>query len=102
MTTMDTATGATAGSATGATTAVTVRYFAAARAASGVDEETLAVVPPATVDAVLAAATKTHGAELERVLTRCSYLHNGVSVHDGTASMQAGDTLDILPPFAGG
>lgn len=85
-----------------ATTTVTVRYFAAARAASGIDEEPVTVPAPATVDTVLRAATFAHGAELERVLTRCSYLHNEVAVHNRGEAMAEGDQLDILPPFAGG
>jgi molybdopterin converting factor small subunit len=85
-----------------ATVAVTVRYFAAARAASGVDEETLSVVEPATVDSALAAAVAAHGDELQRVLARCSYLRNSVAVHGLSTPLAEGDALDVLPPFAGG
>lgn len=81
---------------------MTVRYFAAARAASGVDEERLSLPAPATVAAVLRAAVAAHGAELDRVLTRCSYLHNALAVHDRGALLSEGDQLDVLPPFAGG
>lgn len=86
---------------------VTVRYFAAAWAATGVEEETITVAAgpdgrPPTVADVLAAAVDRHGAELERVLTRCSYLRNAVAVHEVSTVVQAGDTLDVLPPFAGG
>lgn len=83
-------------------TNVTVRYFAAARAASGVDEEALSLPTPATIAAVLRAAVAAHGADLERVLTRCSYLHNSVAVHEHADVMADGDQLDVLPPFAGG
>lgn len=84
------------------TTTVTVRYFAAARAASGVDEEELTLPAPVTIAAVLAAAVEAHGTELDRVLGRCSYLHNALAVHARDAVMAEGDQLDVLPPFAGG
>lgn len=83
--------------------AVVVRYFAAARAAAGAPEETLTVPSPATVDNVLAVAATRHGARLEQVLARCSYLLNEVAVHTAdTAAVADGDVLDVLPPFAGG
>lgn len=84
------------------TAAVSVRYFAAARAASGIDEERLVVAGPATVEAVLAAAVSAHGDELERVLARCSYLRNSIAVHGLSTPLNDGDVLDVLPPFAGG
>lgn len=84
------------------TVTVTVRYFAAARAASGVDEERLVVAAPATVQSVLAAAVVAHGDDLERVLERCSYLRNTVAVHGLSTPLRDGDALDVLPPFAGG
>lgn len=81
---------------------VSVRYFAAARAASGVDEELLAVDAPATVESTLAAAVVAHGDELKRVLERCSYLRNSIAVHGLSTRLNDGDVLDVLPPFAGG
>lgn len=82
--------------------AVTVRYFAAARAASGVDEESLVVAGPATVETVLATAVAMRGEALEKVLSRCSYLRNTVAVHGMSTALLDGDVLDVLPPFAGG
>lgn len=90
------------GGAASSTVAVTVRYFAAARAASQVDEETLAVRSPASVESVLAAAVESHGDALRRVLERCSYLLNSVAVHGLSTPLGDGDALDVLPPFAGG
>jgi molybdopterin converting factor small subunit len=81
---------------------VTVRYFAAAKAAAGVDSERLDVPPYATVDDVLAVARDRHGAELARVLERCSFLLDEVAVRDRTHAVHAGATIDVLPPFAGG
>ena len=42
-----------------------------------------------------------HGA-LEQVLGRCSLLLNGARTDDAGAALAAGDTVDVLPPFAGG
>jgi molybdopterin converting factor small subunit len=81
---------------------VTVRYFAAARAAAGRDEESLELPAPATVADVIGAAQQRHGEALARVLQRCSYLHNATAVHDHGISLQDGDQIDVLPPFAGG
>jgi molybdopterin converting factor small subunit len=87
----------------GTTTAtVTIRYFAAARAAAGAETEPLELRKDATVDDALAAIRERHGAELARVLDRCSFLLDEVAVRDRSAIVPAGATLDILPPFAGG
>jgi len=81
--------------------AVTVRYFAAARAAAGADAETVSVPPGAGV-AELAAALAERNDQLAKVLDRCSYRRDGVAVRDQSVAMQAGETIDVLPPFAGG
>ena len=83
-------------------TTVTVRYFAAARAAAGVELERLDVPADGTVDDVLAAARARHGAELARVLERCSFLLDEVAVRDPATPLPDTATLDVLPPFAGG
>ncbi|MHA6624275.1 MoaD/ThiS family protein [Pseudonocardia sichuanensis] len=87
---------------TTSTATVTIRYFAAARAAAGVETEPLALPDGATVDDVLAAARTRHGAELARVLDRCSFLLDEVAVRDRATVVPAGATVDVLPPFAGG
>jgi len=105
---------------------MTVRYFAAARAAAGAAEESLTVpaVPAgrlsgdaaepstaapstaapstATVDAVLEAAIGRHGGALATVLRRCSFLLDEVAVHGSQTRVRTGQILDVLPPFAGG
>jgi molybdopterin converting factor small subunit len=106
---------------------VTVRYFAAARAAAGVSEERLTVPGPVdlsvsdvrgvpaggvpaggvpaggvTVAVVLAEASDRHGPELARVLQRCSFLLDEVAVHGLDTVVHDGQLLDVLPPFAGG
>ena len=80
---------------------VTVRYFAAARAAAGAESETV-VVRPGTTVAELVDRIAARGSRLASVLGRCSYLCDGVAVRDETAPLCAGNTLDVLPPFAGG
>ncbi|WP_235682841.1 MoaD/ThiS family protein [Mycolicibacterium alvei] len=81
--------------------AVTVRYFAAAAAAAGVDTETLDLAKDATI-ASLVEQLSGRGSELARVLKRCSYLCDGVAVRDLNRPMSTPQTIDVLPPFAGG
>lgn len=81
---------------------VTVRYFAAARAAAGTESETLDVPGGASVDDLLAVARERHDPAFARVLERCSYLLDEVAVRDRSTPVPAGATLDVLPPFAGG
>ena len=76
-----------------------VRYFAGAAEAAGTDEEQL---EGATVGEVLAAAQRAHGDRLATVLERCSVLHAGRYADDEATPVSAGDTIDVLPPFAGG
>ena len=64
------------------TTTLTVRYFAAARAAAGVESDKVQVDAAATVDDLLAAIRAQHGSELDRVLQRCSFLLDEVAVRD--------------------
>ena len=80
---------------------VTVRYFAAARAAAGSDSEQLSVRSGATVGELVDGLAD-RSQELARVLSRCSYLCDGVAVRDQAQPLQAGNTIDVLPPFAGG
>lgn len=81
--------------------AVTVRYFAAARAAAGVDSEIIAL-PPGTTVAGLVDGLARRDSRLASVLSRCSYLRDGIAVRNDAAALSAGDTIDVLPPFAGG
>jgi sulfur-carrier protein len=81
---------------------VVVRYFAAARAAAGAEEEKLQVTADATIADLLDAVRDEHGAELSTVLDRCSYLLDEVAARDLTTPLHDGATLDVLPPFAGG
>jgi molybdopterin synthase sulfur carrier subunit len=85
----------------GRSVAITVRYFAAARAASGSETEQLMVCPGATVEELIGELAS-HSQTLARVLTRCSLLCDGVAVRDRAQLLRAGNTIDVLPPFAGG
>jgi len=84
------------------TKTLTVRYFAAARAAAAVETEKVQVEATATVDDLIAAVRAQHGPELGRVLDRCSFLLDEVAVRDRATPVGGADTFDVLPPFAGG
>ncbi|UKA55879.1 MoaD/ThiS family protein [Arthrobacter sp. FW305-BF8] len=86
-----------------------VRYFAAARAAAGMDEERFELPAGSTVESLLAAVLDVDRPEppagtppLDRILARSSFLLNEVAVRDRTTVLAAGDVVDVLPPFAGG
>ncbi len=78
---------------------VTVRYFAGARAAAGVDTE---IREAATLDQLVAQLVAAHGERLERVLTACSFLVDGTSARQRGLALRPGAVVDVLPPFAGG
>jgi molybdopterin synthase sulfur carrier subunit len=80
-------------------TAVTVRYFAGARAASGVDTETREA---ASLDQLVGQIVDAHGARMAKVLTACSFLVDGTQTRDRALELSPGAVVDVLPPFAGG
>jgi molybdopterin converting factor small subunit len=87
-----------------ATPRVQVRYWAAAKAAAGLAAEEIA---GRTVADVVAAARDRHAGEprFDKVLSVCSFLlgERPLGTSDlGEVAVQDGDTLDVLPPFAGG
>jgi molybdopterin converting factor small subunit len=84
------------------TLTVVVRYFAAARAAAGVEEEKLQLPAGATVASLIETVRAQHGPELARVLGRCSYLLDEVAVRDQDTVLHDAAAVDVLPPFAGG
>lgn len=77
---------------------VTVRYWAAAKAAAGVAEEQHAA---GTLGELVRDLGGARGPALARVLERCSFLVDGVRGHPETP-LVAGVTVEVLPPFAGG
>lgn len=83
------------------TVAVTIRYFAAAAAAAGVEIETLGLSSGTTI-AELVEQLGNRDAALARVLLRCSFLADGVAVRDTASTITTPQTIDVLPPFAGG
>ena len=78
---------------------VTVRYFAGARAAAGVDTESR---DAGSLDELVGQIVGEHGERLERVLTACSFLVDGTTTRDRSLSLADGAVVDVLPPFAGG
>jgi molybdopterin synthase sulfur carrier subunit len=83
-------------------TALTVRYFAGARAAAGVPDESIELTGESTVADVLTLVHERHGEKLGRVLAASSFLLDGVAVRDRGVAVPPGAMLDVLPPFAGG
>ena len=78
---------------------VTVRYFAGARAAAGVDAEQRSA---ATLDELVRGLAAAHGEKLARVLPACSFLVDGTTTRDRALALSPGSVVDVLPPFAGG
>lgn len=81
---------------------VRVRYFAGARAAAGLTEETVQLAAGATLHDLVTDLSGRHGDALTRVLTACSFLLDGVAVRDKAIAVPDGSDVDVLPPFAGG
>lgn len=80
---------------------VTVRYWAGARAAAGVDDERLDAGSVAELVAALAARTPA----LAPVLALSSLLVDGLVVREAARDVNAlreGQVVEVLPPFAGG
>jgi molybdopterin converting factor small subunit len=85
-------------------TKVTIRYWAAAKAAAGTAEE---IVQADTLAAALAEAVARREADsqLPAVLARSSFLVDGSAVGGRAADsvpLPEGAVIEVLPPFAGG
>lgn len=74
-----------------------VRFFAAAEEAAGTAEEAR---DETTLDALRAALIADHPG-LGGVLPRCAVLVDGAR-RDDDAPLTGSETIDVLPPFAGG
>ena len=85
---------------------ITVRYWAAARAAAGTDHDELAVDGPVTLTEVVRRAVAVHPeGRLAGVLEVCSVLvgDRPVKTQDpATVEVAPGESVEFLPPFAGG
>lgn len=77
---------------------VKVRFFAAARAAAGVDTASFDTAP---LSNILAEACHDNPT-LAHVLAQCSFLIDSLAVHDLEVHVKNGSTVDVLPRFAGG
>jgi molybdopterin synthase sulfur carrier subunit len=75
-----------------------VRLFAAAAAAAGTTELSTAAPTLSALQLELLAAHP----GLEPVLVRCSFLVDGRTVRQGDPALAGVETVDVLPPFAGG
>ncbi|MGI8677367.1 MAG: MoaD/ThiS family protein [Jatrophihabitans sp.] len=75
---------------------VTVRYWAGARRAAGVDHETLPVTTIGELRTLLAGRP-----ELAGISAVASFLVDGQQAGE-TTSLPDGAEVDVLPPFAGG
>ena len=88
------------------TNVITVRYWAAAKAAAGTVSDDVAVNGSTTLAELRAAAAALHpGTRLAEVLAACSTLVGDRPV--GTADpatyvIEPGSSVEFLPPFAGG
>ncbi|NYG54677.1 MoaD/ThiS family protein [Nocardioides perillae] len=85
---------------------ITLRYWAAAKAAAGTDADEVAVDGPVTLSRLLLEARRLHPeGRLPGVLEVCSVLVEDRPVaSDDPAEVlvQPGETVQFLPPFAGG
>lgn len=87
-----------------------VHFFAAARAAAGTAQTTVQhhQLSSPSLGALIDVLGRdfegknTGAMGLADVLTRCSFLVDGVSITDLTTSLENAHRVDVLPPFAGG
>ncbi len=88
------------------TEVITVRYWASARSAAGVEADRLAVDGPISLAEVVARAVDLHpGSRLSDVLHVCSVLVGDRPVSSEEPSevqVSPGASVEFLPPFAGG
>ena len=79
---------------------VTVRLFAAARAAAG---QPVLAVDPGPLDSLVASLAAAHPPRLAQVLAVSTLVCDGVRLDPTDRSVvPAGAVIDVLPPFAGG
>ncbi len=85
---------------------IRVRYWAAARSAAGVPEEDIDVPGPVSLTELLAEVVRRHpDGRLPDVVKACSVLVGDRPVSSGDPAavvVRPGDTVEFLPPFAGG
>jgi molybdopterin synthase sulfur carrier subunit len=88
------------------TETITVRYWASARSAAGVESDRIPVEGPISLADVVARAVGLHpGTPLREVLHVCSVLVGDRPVSSeepGDVLVPPGASVEFLPPFAGG
>ena len=99
--------GALAGQTSSAAGHVRLRYWASARAAAGVEEDVVEVTGPVTLSVLRERAQALHAASsrFAAVLGTCSVLGGDRPVGSedpGSVQVAPGETVEFLPPFAGG
>ena len=77
---------------------VEIRFFAAARAAAGVDQ---LFCPSAQFQEIISELCRSQPA-LAHVIEQCSFLLDSVAVHEHNIVVHDGSVIDVLPRFAGG
>ncbi|MFS3127165.1 MoaD/ThiS family protein [Nocardioides sp. Bht2] len=85
-------------------TSITVRYWAAARAATGRHDDDFPAIEPLTLAELRSLVVARHP-DADAVLGLCSVLVNDRPVNGDAAlehQVRAGDSVEFLPPFAGG
>ena len=85
---------------------ITLRYWAAARSAAGVESDSLPVSGTITLAQVYAAARALHDdVRFSRVLGSCSVVVGDRPVASNDPALvrvEPGSSVEFLPPFAGG
>lgn len=90
---------------------ITLRYWASARAATGTAEERVDVAGPVSLAALIAGSVDRNGAaagrsaRISEVLGCCSVLlgdRQVANLDPADVIVEVGQTVEFLPPFAGG
>jgi len=83
-------------------TQVRLHYWAGARAAAGVEEDT--ITASTVAEALAAAAAARPDQRFAKILSGCSLLLDGRALHpaDLDRHLDGPVVVEILPPFAGG
>lgn len=79
----------------------TIRYFAAAAEATGLESEDVTLADNATVADLTAGITARYPA-ITGVLALCALIADGVRLDGPEATLGDAQLIDVLPPFAGG
>lgn len=82
-----------------------VRYWAAAKAAAGTAQDAIATEVPLSLADVVRRSSELHPGRLAHVLRACSTLVDDrptASSDPAVTMVEPGQTVEFLPPFAGG